>query len=159
VFGLQHCWLTTVGWTLFSDNFWLYMSTLFGELSAGLSSVRTTVTCTKPGAFSTILSQRDRQRHEWTIRNNRNLAKNSSVFCFTIHYAGCLTTGPYPILNRVLHTERSCASLSLSSIFYFPWGYLVAAYVFFFVFLSLIFFYCVFLSITCFRRQFLRKLW
>ena len=47
--------------------------------------------------------------------------------------------------------------LSISSIFAFPWGYWIAAYVFF---SSSRHFYppSIFLEISCFRRQFLRKM-
>ena len=48
--------------------------------------------------------------------------------------------------------------LSIFSNLYFPWGYPVAAYGFFFVF-PLFVLASIFPSITCFRRQFLSKMW
>jgi hypothetical protein len=84
------------------------------------------------------------------------------IYCMTvgisdvIHIVVCITTWPYPLPKRDLNRMRSSA-FSIYSITSFPWGYPVAAYVFFIVFRSLLSFLAVFKA--CFRRQFLRKMW
>ena len=83
----------------------------------------------------------------------------SSNMCPHHHSVFCLTTGPNPLLKRFLHIVRSRASsfkweyplLSLrpSSSFLRLLPRLLVTYISPFIFPS----------ITCFRRQFLRKMW
>jgi hypothetical protein len=56
-------------------------------------------------------------------------------------------------------TECALVLLPISSILSCPEGHPVADYIFFLVFTSLLSFPPVFRSITCFRRQFLHKMW
>jgi hypothetical protein len=76
-----------------------------------------------------------------------------------IHLAVCLTTGPKPLPKRALHTVRSGASS-------FYWEYPLLSLRSSSSFLRLIRHlpvtsipHFIFPSITCFRRQFLRKMW
>ena len=76
------------------------------------------------------------------------------------HSSVRFTTGPKPLPETALHTVRSCASsfnfqYPLSS----PLGHSLAAYVFFLAFPSLLSFPSIFSSITCFKNQFLGKMW
>jgi hypothetical protein len=76
-----------------------------------------------------------------------------------IHFVVCLTTGPQPLPKRVLHSVRSSAS---SFSFHYPvfllrssssWLGLLPR-------LTLTSILCfIFPSITCLRRNFLRKMW
>ena len=76
-----------------------------------------------------------------------------------IHSAACLTTGPYPLLKLVLHRVRSNASYFN---FHYPrvswkssnsWLRLLPRLLFTSLLPS------IFPPITCFRRQFLLKMW
>jgi hypothetical protein len=76
-----------------------------------------------------------------------------------IHSAVCLTTGPKPLPKRFLHIVRSKAS-------YFKWEYPLLSLRSSSSFLRLLprllvtsISPFIFPSITCFRRQFLRKMW
>jgi hypothetical protein len=76
-----------------------------------------------------------------------------------IHLAVCLTTGPKPLPNRVLHVVRSRASS-------FRCEYLLSSLRSPSSFLHILprlpvisIPYFIFPSITCHRRQFLRKMW
>jgi len=76
-----------------------------------------------------------------------------------IHLVVCLTTGPKPTPKRCLHIVRSRASS-------FKWEYPLLSLKSFSCFLHLLLHLLftsispfIFPSITCFRRQFLRKIW
>jgi hypothetical protein len=75
------------------------------------------------------------------------------------HYADCLTTSPQSVPKRVFHRVRSSASSSTSVNFSFPYYRPVPAHVLFLIFLFLPSCLLSFPSSTCFRRQFLRKMW
>jgi hypothetical protein len=79
--------------------------------------------------------------------------------CTSIHLAVCLTTGPKPLPNRALHIVRSRASS-------FRWEYPLLSIRSSSSFLHLLprlpftsIHPFIFPSITCCRRQFLRKMW
>ena len=81
------------------------------------------------------------------------------VFSVFIHSVFCLTTGPKPPPKRFLHILRSRA-------FYFKWEYPLLSLSSSSRFLRLLprllvtsISPFIFPSITCFRRQFLRKMW
>ena len=116
----------------------------------GLSHCHISATCRTYSLSSLISSQYSRQ----TDTHTRN------------------TVTPYPqsfILQclRPVHSlfqsqfSTQCdlvLPLAISSILFFPSRSIVAAYAFFFVFPSLLFFPSIFPSIAFFRRQFLRKM-
>jgi predicted CDP-diglyceride synthetase/phosphatidate cytidylyltransferase len=90
-------------------------------------------------------------------QNNRRLIDESKSFI--IHSVVCLTRGPWPIPKRVLHRVRSSASsFNIQYIFFSLKSSnsclrLLPR-------LSVIYILpSCFPSITCFRRQFLRKMW
>jgi hypothetical protein len=85
--------------------------------------------------------------------------RNSNTMNTFIHSVFCLTTGPKPLLKRFLHIVRSrvssfkweyhLLSLRSSSSFLRLLPRLLVTFISSFIFPS----------ITCFRRQFLRKTW
>jgi hypothetical protein len=94
--------------------------------------------------------------HNNVVSNNNK----STIICSFIHHSVfCLTTGPKPPPKRFLHIVRSRASS-------FKWEYSLLSLKSSSSFLHLLprllltptspF---IFPSITCFRRQFLRKMW
>ena len=89
---------------------------------------------------------------QMSCRSLRNLLLASCI------YSCCLMTFPYPLPKSVLHTVRSSASPFNLQYLSFP-CHLVAAYAFFLVFPSRLSFFSTFPSVTCFRRQFPRKMW
>jgi hypothetical protein len=95
---------------------------------------------------------------DWLKENTCLLFSSFDIYTL-IHPVVCLTTSSHPLPKRVLHTVRSNASFfqfTVSSLFLTR--YLAAAYVFFFVFPSLILFPSILPSTTCFSRQFVHKM-
>ena len=74
-----------------------------------------------------------------------------------VHTEVCLTKGPHPLPHRILHRMLSSANSFMLRYFLSPSGHTVATSVIFLVFPSVL--TSIFPKITCYRRQFLRKMW
>ena len=126
-----------------------------GPVRPGL--VRSGPVWSGPFMFFLISYQLYWQYLMWRVLESENLEQTESVLAF-IHSVFCLTRGPKPPPKPFLHIVRSRASS-------FKWEYPVLSLSSSSSFLRLLprpldtsISPFIFLSITCFRRQFLRKM-
>jgi hypothetical protein len=118
-----------------------YIGATYGELKA----------CHRQQSYKNL-----KQTRKQTNRHNRTHAVTYRVAAYSLnHHVVCLATGPQPLPQRVLQRVRSSAS-------YFKFKHLLFSLRLTTNCLCLLFRLLVpsiFPSITCFRRQFLRKMW